>query len=159
MAIHSSTLAWKIPWMEQPGGLQPMGSQRIRQDWVTSLLLCIILAGWSYQNWLIIPTKTPVPPYQKMICITYHSQLALCIFSSSSLDSTNYIWCRPNLLCKKPHLRDLSSQSYDFSGSHVWVWELDYKESWVPKNWYFCTGFGEDSRESLGLPGDQTSPS
>ena len=32
MAPHSSTLAWKIPWMEEPGGLQSMGSQRIRLD-------------------------------------------------------------------------------------------------------------------------------
>ena len=32
MAIHSSTLAWKIPWTEEPGGLQSMGSQRIRHD-------------------------------------------------------------------------------------------------------------------------------
>ena len=30
MATHSSTLAWKIPWMEKPGGLQSMGSQRVR---------------------------------------------------------------------------------------------------------------------------------
>ena len=30
-----------------------------------------------------------------------------------------------------------SSQSYGFSGSHVWMWELDHKESWVPKNWCF----------------------
>ena len=30
----------------------------------------------------------------------------------------------------------LSSQSYGFSSSHVWMWELDYKESWAPKNWY-----------------------
>ena len=30
-----------------------------------------------------------------------------------------------------------SSQSYGFSSSHVWMWELDYKESWVMKNWYF----------------------
>ena len=30
-----------------------------------------------------------------------------------------------------------SSQSYGFSSSHVWMWELDYKESWVPKNWCF----------------------
>ena len=35
--------------------------------------------------------------------------------------------------------RGLSSQSYGFSGSHVWMWELDYKESWVPKNWSFQT--------------------
>jgi len=29
------------------------------------------------------------------------------------------------------------SQSYDFSNSHVWMWELDHKEGWVPKNWCF----------------------
>ena len=32
-----------------------------------------------------------------------------------------------------------SSQSYGFSSSHVWMWELDYKESWVPNNWCFWT--------------------
>ena len=35
MATHSSTLAWKIPWMEDPGRLQSMGSQRVRHDWAT----------------------------------------------------------------------------------------------------------------------------
>ena len=37
MATHSSTLAWKIPWMEEPGRLQSMGSQRVGHEWVTSL--------------------------------------------------------------------------------------------------------------------------
>ena len=37
MATYSSTLAWKIPWMEEPGGLQSMGSQRVGHDWVISL--------------------------------------------------------------------------------------------------------------------------
>ena len=37
MAPHSSTLAWKIPWMEEPGRLQSMGSLRIGHDWATSL--------------------------------------------------------------------------------------------------------------------------
>ena len=32
MATHSGILAWKIPWMEEPGGLQSMGSQRVRHD-------------------------------------------------------------------------------------------------------------------------------
>ena len=36
VATHSSTLAWKIPWTEELGGLQSMGSQRVRHDWVTS---------------------------------------------------------------------------------------------------------------------------
>ena len=37
MATHSSTLAWKIPWTEKPGGLQSMDSQRVRHNWATSL--------------------------------------------------------------------------------------------------------------------------
>ena len=36
MATHSSTLAWKIPWTEEPGKLQSMGSQRVGHDWATS---------------------------------------------------------------------------------------------------------------------------
>ena len=37
MAIHSRNIAWKIPWMEEPGRLQPMGSQRVRHNYV---LMC-----------------------------------------------------------------------------------------------------------------------
>ena len=37
MAIHSSTLVWKIPWMEEHGRLQSMGSQRVGHNWATSL--------------------------------------------------------------------------------------------------------------------------
>ena len=39
MATHSSTLAWKIPWTEEPGRLQSMGSRRVGHDWATSLSL------------------------------------------------------------------------------------------------------------------------
>ena len=41
-----------------------------------------------------------------------------------------------------------SSQSYGFSSSHVWMWELDYKESWVPKNWWFWTVVLEKTLEN-----------
>ena len=41
----------------------------------------------------------------------------------------------------------------------VWMWELDYKESWVPKNWCFWTVVLEKTWESLGLQGAPTSPS
>ena len=44
---------------------------------------------------------------------------------------------------KGPH-----SQSYGFSSSHLWMWELDYKESWVPKNWCFWTVVLEKTLES-----------
>ena len=45
MASHSSTLAWKIPWTEEPGRLQSMGSLRVRYDWATSLSLSCIGEG------------------------------------------------------------------------------------------------------------------
>ena len=42
-----------------------------------------------------------------------------------------------------------SSQGYGFSSSHVWMWELDYKESWTSKNWCFWTVVLEKTLESL----------
>ena len=41
-----------------------------------------------------------------------------------------------------------SPQGYGFSSGHVWMWELDYKQSWVPKNWCFCTVLLEKTLES-----------
>ena len=52
-----------------------------------------------------------------------------------------------------------SSQSYGFSSNHVWMWEVDYKESWGPKNGCFWTVMLEETLESLGLQGDPTCPS
>ena len=53
MAPHSRTLAWKIPWMEEPGRLQSMGSQRVRHDWTTSLSLFTFM-HWR-RNWQPTP--------------------------------------------------------------------------------------------------------
>ena len=44
--------------------------------------------------------------------------------------------------------KSLSSQSYGFSSSRVWMWELDYKGSWAPKNWCFWTVLLEKTLES-----------
>ena len=41
-----------------------------------------------------------------------------------------------------------SSESFGFSSSHLWIWELDYKESWVPKHWCFWTVVLEKTLES-----------
>ena len=54
MAPHSSTLVWKIPWMEEPGRLQSMGSLRVRHDWVTSLSL------FTFMHWRRKWQPTPV---------------------------------------------------------------------------------------------------
>ena len=53
MAPHSSTLAWKIPWTEEPGKLQYMASLRVRQDWATSLSLFTFM-HWR-RKWLPTP--------------------------------------------------------------------------------------------------------
>ena len=57
MAPHSSTLAWKIPWTEEPGGLQSMGSLRVRHDWPTSLSL-FTLMHWR-RKWQSTPVFLP----------------------------------------------------------------------------------------------------
>ena len=54
MAPHSSTLAWKIPWTEEPGRLQSMGSLRVGPDWATSLSL------FTFMHWRRKWQPTPV---------------------------------------------------------------------------------------------------
>ena len=54
MENHSSTLAWKIPWLEEPGGLQSMGSLRVGYGWVTSL------SFFTFMHWRRKWQPTPV---------------------------------------------------------------------------------------------------
>ena len=78
MAPHSSTLAWKIPWTEEPGGLPSMGLHRV---------------GHDYSN--------------------LGAAAAYCIKKQRHYFAN----------------KGLSSQGYGFSSGHVWMEELDYKES------------------------------
>ena len=57
MAPHSSRLAWKIPWMEEPGRLQSMGLLRVRHDWATSLSLSTFM-HWR-RKWQPTPVFLP----------------------------------------------------------------------------------------------------
>ena len=59
MATHSNILAWRIPWTEEPGGLQSMGSQRVRQDWATSLTHSLIFK--KYFLWQLTRNIKQVP--------------------------------------------------------------------------------------------------
>ena len=56
-ATHSSTLAWKIPWTEEPGGLQSMGLLRVGYDWATSLSLFTVMH--QRRKWQPIPVFLP----------------------------------------------------------------------------------------------------
>ena len=57
MAPHSSTLAWQIPWAEEPGRLQSMGSLRVGHNWATSLSLFTFM-HWR-RKWQPIPVFLP----------------------------------------------------------------------------------------------------
>ena len=58
---------------------------------------------------------------------------------------------RPHIIKQRHDFanKGLSSQGYGFSSGHVWLWELDYKERWVLKNWCFWTVVLEETLESL----------
>ena len=57
MAPHSSTLAWKIPWTEEPGRLQSMGSLLVGHDWATSFSLLTFMHG--RRKWQPTPVFLP----------------------------------------------------------------------------------------------------
>ena len=61
-----------------------------------------------------------------------------------SYDQTKQLFKSREIINKVP-----SCQSYGFSSTHVWMWELDYKESWTPKNWCFWTVVLKKTFESL----------
>ena len=75
-----------------------------------------------------------------------------CIYKIKTLAPWKNSYDQPRQHIKKQRHyfadKSLSSQSYCFSSSHVWMWELDHKESWAPKNWYFWTVVLEMTLES-----------
>ena len=74
-----SILAWKIPWMEEPGKLQSMGSQRVRHDWVTSLHFSILDWKKKFQG-----------QYKMKITFFYFYDFAYAFFFTSTIHYQNY---------------------------------------------------------------------
>ena len=102
MAPHSSTLAWKIPWTEKPGGLQFMGSLRVGHDWATSLSLFTFLP-WR-RKWQPTPVFLPGESQGRgsLVAAVYgvtQSQTRLKWLSSSSRSPS---WGTYPHLCHKP---------------------------------------------------------
>ena len=86
MAVHSSTLAWKIPWTTEPGRLPSMGSQRGRQDWATSLSLYAEVGSfyahfWKCFNhkWMLNLVKGFSPSIEIIIWFLSFNLLIWCI--------------------------------------------------------------------------------
>ena len=95
MAVHSSILAWRIPWTEDPGGLQSIGSQRVWHDWVTNTHTHTVYTHthiyvqyfcmqaerdlWDHpviQQWTLAGPQTQVKPEDKPLCPRF------CLLSS-----------------------------------------------------------------------------
>ena len=80
MAPHSSTLAWKTPWMEEPGGLQSMGLCRVGQDRETSLSLFTFMP-WR-RKWQPTPVFLPGESQGRQ------SLVGCCLWGPTDLDTT-----------------------------------------------------------------------
>ena len=74
MAPHSSTLAWKIPWVEEPGGRQSIGSLRVGHDWATSLSLFTFI-HWR-RKWQPTPVFLPGESQGRQSLVSCHYGVA-----------------------------------------------------------------------------------
>ena len=122
---------------------------------MTSLLLLLLLSHFSHVRLCATPQTAAhqAPPSLGFSRKEYWSGGAIAF---SNDQSRQHIKKQRHYFTNKGP----SSQSCGFSSSHIWMWELDYKESWVLKNWCFWTVLMEkNSWESLGLQGNQTSQS
>ena len=94
MAPHSSTLAWKIPWTEEPDGLQSTGSLGVGHDWATSLSLFTFL-HWR-RKWQLTPVFLPGESqgwgaWWAAVCGVTQSRTRLKRLSSSSNSPLKYV--------------------------------------------------------------------
>ena len=121
MAPDSSTLAWRIPWTEEPGGLESMGSLRVGHDWATSLSL-LTFTHWR-RKWHPTPVFLPGESHgwsSLVGCSPWvaQSRTQLKRLSSSSSSRQHIKKQRHYFVNKGP-----SSQGCGFSSGHVWMWE------------------------------------
>ena len=69
MATHSSIPAWRIPWMEEPGGFQSMASQRVGHDWVTNIYTFPPVQPPSLESWEFSSVQS-LAPFNFMAAVT-----------------------------------------------------------------------------------------
>ena len=123
MATHSSSLAWKVPWMEEPGRLQSMGSRRVGHDWVTSLS-CFTFMDWR-RKWQPTPVFLPGESqgrgaWRANVYGVTQSRTRLKRLSSSS--SSNAIKWRSRIALKLTTNPDFAFICYLCSFIHSFLW-------------------------------------
>ena len=105
MAPHSSTLAWRIPWTEELGRLQSMGSLRVRHDWATSLSL------FTFKHYILV--KQDYMFSSNWFCVSLHLQALLCAAftsgtSSFPVQTHKSTWENPVIIQRKSQMISIS---------------------------------------------------
>ena len=133
MATHSSILAWRIPWTEKPGGLQSIGSERVRHDW--SDLACIIgdytdglykevkdtalLLPWVFCMYFIVSERICLTRTLLLLLLSRFSRVWLC--ATDRIDGSPPGSPVPGIL----QARTLEWTAISFSNS--WKWKVKVK--------------------------------
>ena len=92
MLMMTFTLAWKIPWTEEPGGLQSMGSRRVGHDWATSLSL------FTFMHWR--RKWQPTPVFLPGESQGQGSLMGCCLWGRTELDTTEATCSSSNNMMK-----------------------------------------------------------
>ena len=107
--------------------------------------------GWQRMRWLMASPIQWTWIWMNSSSWWWTGRPGMLWFMGSQRVGHNWVTELRQYIKKQRHYfarKSLSSQSYGFSSSHVWMWELDYKESWTLKNWCFWTVVLEKSLES-----------
>ena len=133
MATHSSTLAWKIPWTEEPGRLQSIGSQRVVHDCATSLHMIHVQMweldhkeGWVLKNWCL---------WTVVLEKTLESPLDSNEIKRVNL-KRNQLWIftgRADAQAEAPILGPLDAKSW-LIGRKLWCWKNWRQEKGTTKD-------------------------
>ena len=153
IAIHSSIPAWRIPWTEEPGGLQSVGLQRDGHDWATNITtpkLIVFSHSLSFENWIYLLFNCSVisdslrphglqparPPCPSLSLGVYSKLMAI----ESMMPSNHLILCHSLLLLPSifPSIRVFSNESalcirwpklLEFQLQHLsfqWIFRVDF---------------------------------
>ena len=115
MAPHSSTLALKIPWLEEPDGLQSMGSLGVRHDWATSLLL------FTFMHWR--RKWQPTPVFFPGKSQGWSSLVGCRLWGRTELGTTEATWQQ------QQQQQEMATHSSILAWKSPWTEELDWLQS------------------------------
>ena len=118
MATHSSTPAWKIPWTEEPGGLQSMGSLRVGHDWATSFSLFTFMR-WR-RKWQPTPVFLPGESRDRGACWAAVYEAAQSRTWLKLLRSSSIWFLASKILLTFVSLFSLALMTYAFGGKTLY---------------------------------------